>query len=264
MCRLTVSSCCCFSLKTGGYIIGFIDLFFHIVRFVYFQEFRFHADYRLVLDSKLHFGYLSIIQKCVEICMNHFVHVYFYISHYSSWVLFFSFVSQYSLWWCVPVGFMAFMQWVNVFIQILRHNIFNRNHYIDNVHFSFFFAFQKNRHFMLPYLILIIFTVFSLILLVIFLFTTPHYDYYKTARMKQILRDSGLLIHNDLFVIKIVYTFAAGSYSICFSYTWFTPTHINTCKFVGVVLSLHFINLFSSCWFSSDWMVRYTHYVLVV
>lgn len=66
---------------------------------------------------------------------------------------------------------------------------------------------------MLPYLILIIATLLSLILLVIFLYTTPHYDYYKTSRLKQILRDSGLLIHNDLFVIKIVYSFATGLYN---------------------------------------------------
>lgn len=65
---------------------------------------------------------------------------------------------------------------------------------------------------MLPYLVLIVVTLFSLILLVIFLYTTPHYDYYKTTRMKQILRDSGLLIHNDLFVNKIIYTFATGLY----------------------------------------------------
>lgn len=55
MCRFTVNSCCCFSLSTGGYIIGLTDLFFHFVRFVYFQEFKFHADYRLFVESKYFF-----------------------------------------------------------------------------------------------------------------------------------------------------------------------------------------------------------------
>lgn len=80
--------------------------------------------------------------------------------------------------------------------------------------FGFGLAFQRNRRFMLPFLILIIVTLFSLILLVIFLYTTPHYDYNKTSRMKQALRDSGLLVHNDLFVNKIIYSFATGLYTL--------------------------------------------------
>lgn len=53
MCRFTVNSCCCFSLSTGGYMIALTDLFFHVVRFTYVQEFQFHADYRLILESEL-------------------------------------------------------------------------------------------------------------------------------------------------------------------------------------------------------------------
>lgn len=32
--------------------------------------------------------------------------------------------------------------------------------------------------------------------------------------MKQALRDSGLLVHNDLFVNKIIYSFATGLYTL--------------------------------------------------
>lgn len=92
---------------------------------------------------------------------------------------------------------------------------------------------------MLPYLVLIVITLFSLILLVIFLFTTPHYDYYKTTRMKHILRDSGLLIHNDLFVIKIVYTFAAGSYLIVL--TPYSHLRMHISKFVGAIFFSHLL-----------------------
>lgn len=69
---------------------------------------------------------------------------------------------------------------------------------------------QKRRYFLLPYLVLIIITVFSLILLVIFLYSIPHHDYYKSSRMKQILRENNLLIQNDLFLDKILYSFAVG------------------------------------------------------
>lgn len=61
MCHFTVNSCCCFSLSTAGYILGIADLLFHIVRFVYFQEFQFHTDYRLVIECKLIFLLLFII-----------------------------------------------------------------------------------------------------------------------------------------------------------------------------------------------------------
>lgn len=65
---------------------------------------------------------------------------------------------------------------------------------------------------MVPYLVLMIITLLSICLLVIFLYTIPHHDYYKAARMKQILKENSLLIHNDLFVDKLCYTFAAGLY----------------------------------------------------
>lgn len=92
----------------------------------------------------------------------------------------------------------------------------------ENPHFSLSFRFscrcefltakylQKKRRFLIPYLVLMIVTVLSLILLVIFLYSIPHHDYYKSSRMKQILRENSLLIQNDLFLDKILYSFAVG------------------------------------------------------
>lgn len=63
MCHFTINACCCFSLSTAGYILGIADLIFHVVRFVYFQEFQFHTDYRLVIECKFNFFILKKRRK---------------------------------------------------------------------------------------------------------------------------------------------------------------------------------------------------------
>lgn len=91
MCHFTVNSCCCLSLSTAGYILGFVDLFFHVVRFVYFQEFQFHTDYRLIIERKLIF--LSFCFQVVgkKTNINSIVCECFVLSNFLSFSCFFFF-----------------------------------------------------------------------------------------------------------------------------------------------------------------------------